>query len=212
MRILIAISLLAIGLPLTSSAAIYKFIDENGHTVFADQPGPNAEKIEKRDVQTIKTHKVRPTTTLTNPSNAQGKKTASYDEFKITKPTNDENIRANDGELNVDLKISPKLNQKLGHEILLLLDGKPVSKPETKTAFTLHGVERGQHSLSANIVDKTGSIVLSTQTITIHIKRFSLVDKVDGDNDNPESPIVSPVKRAPIAPRAPMAPRAPQAH
>ncbi len=198
MRKLIVISLLAIGLPLTSSAAIYKFIDENGHTVFADQPGPNAEKIEKREIQTIKTHKARPTTTLTNPSNTQSNKTANYDEFKITKPTNDENIRANNGEVKVDLQVSPELNQNLGHKVLLLLDGKAVSKPETKTAFTLHGLERGQHSLSANIVDETGSIVSSTQAITIHIKRFFIADKVDGNNA--ETPSVPPVKPAPQAP------------
>ena len=181
---------ISLAIPLGADAAIYKFYDEDGNVVFADQPGPNAEEIESRDVQTIKTPRVRPTTKLTND---QMKKKFSYDELKITSPNDDETIRENNGDINVDLKIKPQLRTKLKHKIVLLLDGKPVGEPGSATSFALHGVERGQHSLSAKVIDKKGETITTSGSVTVHLKRFSSLQP-------------RPVNSLPAPPQAPLAP------
>ncbi len=197
--------IMSLAIPLSASAAIYKFYDENGEIVFSDQPGPNAEKIEKRDVQTIKTPRVRPTTKLTND---QDKKKFSYDVFKITNPENDETIRKDNGDINVDITIKPQLRTKLKHKIVLLLDGKPVSESGSATSFSLHGVDRGQHSLSAKIIDKKSGVIKTAESVTIHLKRFSKLEQtpetVQPEHKNPD------VRQPPKADQARRAPRAPQ--
>jgi len=203
MRNLTAILLVFLTLPIVTSAAIYKFYDENGNVVFADQPGPNAEEIEKKDIQTVKTPKIIPTTKLTNTD--QDKKKFSYTEFKISNPKNDATIRDNNGDINVDITIKPQLRSKLKHKIVLLLDGKSVSDPGSATAFALHNVDRGQHSLSARIIDKEGNAIKTTDAVTVHLKRFSKLEQTTEatppENTNPDIP---------RAPRASQAPRAPQ--
>ncbi len=173
MRNLTVILLVFLALPLVTTAAIYRFYDENGNVVFADQPGPGAEEIEKKDIQTIKTNKARPTTKLKNTD--QDKTKFSYTEFRISKPENDATIRDNNGDVNVDITIKPQLRTKLKHKIVLLLDGKPVSEPGTATAFALHNIDRGQHTLSAKVIDKEGKTIISVDSVTIHLKRFSIL-------------------------------------
>ena len=187
---LLFLLIISLAIPLGAGAAIYKFYDENGEVVFSDQPGPNAEEIESRDVQTIKTHKVRPTTKLTNDQN---KKKFSYDEFMITSPENDETIRENNGDVNVDIKIKPQLRTKIKHKIVLLLDGKPVGEPGSATSFALHGIERGQHSLSAKVIDKKGETIKTSGSVTVHLKRFSSLQP-------------RPANALPAPPQAPPAP------
>jgi len=206
MRKLNTILLLSLTIPLVASAAIYKFYDENGEIVFSDQPGPNSEKIEARDVQTIKTPGVRPSTKLMDPD--QDKKKFTYDEFMISSPEDDENIRENNGDINVDIKIKPELRTKLKHKIVLLLDGKPVSEPGSATNFALHNVDRGQHSLSAKIIDKEGNTIKAAESVTVHLKRISLLDK-NPNAGAPGTPTVQPATQAPQAPKAPRGPQAP---
>lgn len=171
MRNLIII-LFSLTFPVGTHADIYKFYDENGNVVFADQPGPDAELIEEKELQTIKSPRIRTTTKLTDPN--AGKKVFLYEEVKITKPEDGENIRANDGEVNVDITIKPPLKKKLGHKLVLLLDGEPVTAPGTATAFALGNIDRGQHSLIARVIGKKGETVKSSDSVTIHIKRFSI--------------------------------------
>ena len=172
MRELTITFLFFLAMPLVTNAAIYKFYDEDGNVVFADQPGPDAEVIEERKIQTIKSQRTRPTTKLTEPD--QKKKAFTYKELKITNPTNDENIRSNIGDINVDISVKPQLRQKLGHKLVLLLDGKPVSEPGTATGFALHEVDRGQHSLGAKIIGKKGETIISADSVTIHLKQISI--------------------------------------
>ena len=199
MRDLTVIFLLSLAMPIATSATIYKFYDENGNVVFADQPGPKAEVIEKRDIQTIKMPKVRQTTKLTTD---QDKKAFSYDEFRISSPANDETIRENNGDINVDIAIKPQLKTKLKHQIVLLLDGKPVSEPGSATSFTLHNVDRGQHSLTARVIGKDGAAITTTDTVSVHLKRFSSLQPLPATGTtNP------PGAAKPKAPSPPQPPR-----
>ena len=171
----LAIILFSLALPLVTlatQAVIYKFYDENGNVVFADQAGPDAELIKEQKLQTIKSKKIRNTTKLTDPD--KEKKASLYSELSITNPKNDQNIRANNGEFNVDITITPELNEKLGHKLVLLINGKPVAEPSTATAFALENVDRGQHTLTARIIGKNGDTVISSTPVTIHLKRFSI--------------------------------------
>ena len=205
MRELTITLLFFLAIPLVTNATIYKFYDEDGNVVFADQPGPDAEVIEEREIQTIKSQRTRPTTKLTDPD--QKKKAFTYKELKITNPVNDEAIRNNIGDINVDVSVKPQLRQKLGHKLVLLLDGKPVSEPGTATGFALHEVNRGQHSIAARIIDKAGKTIMTAKSVTIHLKRFSQLNQksqktiqpvpIPKPKPNPQPVIPTPPKPTP---------------
>lgn len=162
-------------LPVVTAAAIYKFYDEAGNVVYSDQPGSNAEKLEDRNIQTIKADKL-PTNTKSDKSTEPFR----YDSISITRPQESETVRDNNGLVNVDVEIKPALNNKLGHQLLLNLDGKPVAEGGTATSFSLNGVPRGEHSLTAIIQDKSGKTVSSSATVIFHMKRHSILHPTPG--------------------------------
>lgn len=156
-------------LPILCSAAVYKFFDEEGNLVYSDQPGPDAEEVEMAPISTIKPRQLP--SSINQPASAS--LSATYTQFAISSPTQDETIRDNNGTISVDISIDPPLNQRAGHRILLLLDGNAVSQPVENTAFTLNNVDRGSHTLTASIVDKNDQALIS-DSVTVHIKRHSI--------------------------------------
>lgn len=157
-------------LPLAVSAAIYKFYDEDGNIVFSDQPGAHAEKLDDRKIQTIKADKVP---TIVKPAKAT--EPFSYDSITITQPQDSETIRDNNGTVNIDVEIKPELNTRLGHQLVLNLDGKAVAEGGTATSFTLNGLPRGEHTLTAIIQDQAGNSVTSSATVTLYLKHHSIL-------------------------------------
>ncbi|MFK8069240.1 MAG: DUF4124 domain-containing protein [Gammaproteobacteria bacterium] len=165
--------------PAGIQAAIYKSVDANGNVSFSDQPSPNAKKVEeiKLDPATLESPAKSRTTIKLRPPEAQvpteEKARTDYDELRIFSPENNETIRSNNGDLNVDIFLLPAVREKLGHKLVLLLDGKAVSEPGTATNFALHGVDRGKHTLSAKIVGKNGKTLKKSTSVTVHLKRYS---------------------------------------
>lgn len=157
-------------LPVVVSAAIYKFYDEAGNVVYSDQPGSNAEKLDERKIQTIKADKLPD---IKKP--AQTTKPFSYDSIIIIRPQDSETIRENNGTVTIEIEVKPELNSKLGHQLVLNLDGKPVAEGSSSTSYTLNGLPRGEHSLTAMIQDKSGKTVTSSATVNFHMKRHSIL-------------------------------------
>lgn len=86
----------------------------------------------------------------------------------MTAPQKDEALRANDGTIQLALKLEPSL--QLGHSIVLYLDGKQVADG-TDLTFTFPNVDRGTHTVFAVIRDAKGDILLNTEVTTFHVLR-----------------------------------------
>lgn len=173
---------LLLALPITGLAAIYKFYDENGELVFSDQPGPNAEKLDLEPISTIKPRIVK-----LPKANNQTQGTSLYETFTFANPTQGETLRENNGSINVDLLLNPPLDGNLGHLVELKLDGKAVSDPVSSMAFTLNNVDRGSHTLTASVIDRDQKVIAQTETITVHLKRNSvLLPKPNTKNQTPQ--------------------------
>lgn len=154
-----------------NETVMYKKIDKDGNVVFTDKPIPGSKPVKiKTDTNVVETPKV----TLpkrTRPNNNRQDQTQqefSYDTFAIDAPKNDEAIRANDGNINVVVGLSPRLLPN--HSVQLKLDGKDISQAQKVPYFSLSEMERGTHELQAVIVDdETGEEVQNSETITFHI-------------------------------------------
>ncbi len=167
--------------PVGTQAAIYKSIDANGNVSFSDEkPSSNAKEVEeiKIDPSVLKPPPAKSRTTIKlRPPEVQApteeNQRTNYDELRITSPKNNETVRANNGDLNVNISIEPKLREQLGHKVVLSLNGKPVSEPRSTTSFALHGLDRGKHTLSVKIVAKNGKTVKKATPVTVYLKRYS---------------------------------------
>ncbi len=213
-EMLLALSLFALT-PLNAVGAVYKSIGPDGNVTYSDQPQANAEKIElppgpppPAPVETLPLPSdVVPPTVVQVPPDAEPEVPpfTGYSTFTIITPENDETLRENNGSVAINLAIEPALYAEAGHKIALLLDGKPVLEGLTATQIQLGNVDRGTHTLQAQVSNAEGTVIASTSIITVHLKRISTVLL----NDNPLLAPSLPAPRSLQAPRAPQAPTVP---
>ncbi len=150
------------------SGKIYAIKDRNGNIVgYTDDPlkGSDEVKIQKGseytppESETVWT-KVEPKVVEEKP--------LGYAKFAIASPTNDATIRNNAGNIQVALDIRPALQP--GHKVQVLIDGNVVSESRGVIQSAAN-VDRGTHSISANIIDSQNNILKSTPAVTIHLHR-----------------------------------------
>ncbi|WP_195758367.1 DUF4124 domain-containing protein [Kangiella sp. HZ709] len=163
---------------------LYKKIDKNGRVIFTDKPLPGAKKVvvdTSKNVMAIpkvKTNKnvedkfVVGFGKRKQDDNNEKTKPFQYQLLSIEKPTNDEAVRANDGNLYIIVAITPMLQRE--HSIRLLMDGEAASPDQKVPYFSLTSVDRGTHQLTAQVIDdSTGEILQSSESTEFHLLRAS---------------------------------------
>lgn len=88
----------------------------------------------------------------------------------IVQPANEETVHDNEGKVVVQVAISPDLAP--GDRIVLLLDGRPVGA-QGGTTFALSGIERGAHTLQAQVVDASSAPLTASAPVTFHLWQAS---------------------------------------
>lgn len=161
-------------LPLAGSAEIYKWVDKDGATHFSDQ-APNGQNVEKLDIKpsdiTVmnRDQPVPQSTEKKAPADSKNR----YTSIKITHPTDNLAVRANDGSLKVLCDIKPSLNTKQRDKIRFHIDGQALSSIGTTCEITLSALDRGTHTIAVEIIDKAGKPLLKSATHSFHLKRVS---------------------------------------
>jgi hypothetical protein len=162
-------------LPCTLSAAeIYKQVLPNGTTSYSSEPGPNAEKIEPSPPQVISPLQPLP---ISDPDQDQRASTPAvvYSQLSVVEPADDQVIWSNEREIDVSVAIEPALKTAQGHHLVLLLDGTPVTQPSGETRFSLSDIDRGSHTLVAEVHDALGRVLLQSSPVTFHLKQHSVL-------------------------------------
>lgn len=171
---------------------VYKWKDSAGVIHYSDQRHPGAEEVTKVPIQTYK-----PSTAPAR-ENTETKETATtarYATLTFVSPTNDTTIRDNEGNVAIQLGIEPPL--AAGHAIALSIDGVRQEKTVSATTFTLSNMARGTHTLLATVIDDQGNELKSTEALTLHMVRQSVLLRPQDANQ----PNQGPVQQAPQAPR-----------
>lgn len=160
-------------------AEIYRWIDDSGNVVFSDEPQPGAERVDlppgttytpvDEEAATDEILKLSPE----DEDEAQQQDVPDY-QIRIVAPANDESIWVNNGDVTVSMIVEPTLDAERGDQVILRLDGEPVSEPRNTTTFQLNNLSRGTHSLDATVVDSNGVALTSTGTVTFHLHRASI--------------------------------------
>lgn len=173
---------LLLGTQAVAGTTIYKTVDEDGNVVFTDTPpranGPS-ETItltapNSFDPAEAGTEASNRQLWIVDPEQEAEEPGEFYAALTITSPADDENIRENAGNVTVTVKLEPPILQA-GHRFRLLLDGAPAGGTNTTGSFSLSNVDRGTHSLKAEVVDESGKVLYSGSSSTFHLQRYSVL-------------------------------------
>jgi hypothetical protein len=151
----------------TAQAAVYKSVNENGEVVYSDSPSPGAKRVKMPKLQTYQPQPVPTLKSIKRPP----VKNDYYSSFAFAKPDNDITIRDNLGVVHTELRLVPALDSGRGHLIQFYLDDEPYGPPIELLAVTMSNLERGEHRISASVLDGRGNILISAEDVVVHIHR-----------------------------------------
>jgi hypothetical protein len=96
-----------------------------------------------------------------------------YEVFEISDPTPEKTYVNIGGELNLSIRISPRLQE--GHGIMLYLDGQPVSlRPQNRTSFHLTEVWPVVHTVRAEVVSVVDGVVATTPDVQFYVRQRTI--------------------------------------
>jgi hypothetical protein len=173
MRSVLIILGLALCFSVLAQDRVYKRVNPDGSVEYSDQPIQGAEVMKVPKGSTF-TMPETPASTAAPADSTPEEASVSYDSLEITRPMNDEAIRSNEGKLTALAQVTPGLASN--HRFRWRMDGEivqDVNSPELR----LNNVDRGSHTLEAEIVDADGKVVISSETITFHLMRYSVPGK-----------------------------------
>jgi hypothetical protein len=165
--------------PVFAGQTVWKWVDAEGVTHYADRPVPGATKMEL--------------STGTTPSNANSSSAAFpssqpasvedagpvYRNFEIWKPANEETIANTGGQVSVNVRIEPVLQP--GHSLSLYLDGRLIEGfPGNTTSYDLVDVPRGGHTVVAIVTDSRGNRIQETPRIAFYVRQESVAQPPTG--------------------------------
>lgn len=169
-------TLILLASPALALATIYKWVDENGVVHYSDQPHTDAEKVHLNAPQTYKAQHYTPSPDGPPPDPSQH--AAVTTSCAIASPGDQETMQNTDT-VPVSLQIDPAPTGNT--QVSIMLDGRAVATAAGQQQFTLTGVDRGQHSITAVVRDGTGRVVCTSPGVTFFVRQPSV--------QNPVSPV-----------------------
>lgn len=160
-------------------AEIYKYVDENGNVVFSDKRNPAGQD----EVVDILPTNTIPSSPQSSQSQLQNRKKPNpnlqkdlYSELRITAPQPEEAIRANAGAITIKIHSAPPLDAAAGDLIKVFIDGQAAAQGISMNV-ELDSVDRGEHTVQAQIIDTDGQVLKSSDSVKFHVLKHSILFK-----------------------------------
>jgi len=175
--------LLLIVLGLLSSLAlateVYRWVDDQGQVHFSDRPLEGGEKVEIRPQIELGTPDVQPRARREASADSADEAAARYQSLEIISPAQEEVLWNIEGQLDVSMRLQPRLQE--GHSVELLLDGNPVEGMQRGSMQArLSEVFRGVHVLRASVRDRNGRLLIESQPRTFAVQQTSILNRAGG--------------------------------
>ena len=169
--------LLALLVSVPVFAEAYKWVDEDGITHYSDRPREGAEIVDLSEYNR-KTGAQIYRAPAANPASAAGDKSGAAQPFKyesltITSPGAEQTLWNIEGVLNVSLALQPGLRD--GDQVRVYFDGEP--RMEASTSFQIEEVYRGVHNIQAEVIDKTGKLMIRSQPNRFYVQQNSVITR-----------------------------------
>lgn len=167
-RLILSVMILMVHL--AQAETIYTWVDAKGLVHFSNMPQSRADKpitLPELNIAAPPDLKVD----IKSPSPfSLSREPLSVIHATITQPTNESVLRSNNGALTVHAELSRPLEE--GEQLQLLINQTQYQLPTTDLEWQLMHLDRGQNSLSIQVL-RDGKLIALSQPITVHILRVS---------------------------------------
>lgn len=155
---------------------IFKTVDADGNVVFTDIPpreDQTGQQIVIEDPNSFAPEAAAAPTDqwIVEPEADAEEAPFAYRSLAIASPADDEAVRENAGNVTVVTNVNPNL--RTGHVMRLLVDGQAAGEGR-QAEFSLENVDRGTHTLTVEIVDDNGDVLIRSPSTTFHMLRASI--------------------------------------
>lgn len=160
--------------PVWAASKIYRWIDANGNVVFSDHkppPGVSASTVKLKPLPTV------PAAAPPGPSPRAGNPappSVPAPVAKIVSPSNEQAVRANNGDVTIRLSVSPSLGRE--QVLHLYVDGKPAYVGRA-LSVPLTNLDRGAHDAYVVVTDVGGQAVSRSKRVKFYVLRHSILFK-----------------------------------
>ena len=159
-----------------AQAELFKWKDAEGNIIYSDQPPPGENKAESKiEEESLPQIIAIPSENAssdreTNSANNENQQSKNRN-LLIVSPKHDEAIRENSGNVSISLQVEPINFAENGSIVAVYMDGIEVARGADTTILLLN-VDRGTHTLKAELINSSGNVVLATRPTTFHLQRF----------------------------------------
>jgi hypothetical protein len=178
-------------LPLSSMAqSVFRTTDAQGNVVFTDTPPANATPADRVEIRPTNTARPPAIPPRPEPGTSGTDSAVAPYTISITEPANETTVPMGAGDFSVSVNVSPALQSV--DRLQLFVDGAPEGLPQRAPTWSLSNVYRGQHDLTAQVIDDSGQTLASSPPVRVFVMRPSL---------NSPQRSVPPVKPRPPRPQ-----------
>ncbi|MDW5378581.1 DUF4124 domain-containing protein [Halomonas sp. HP20-15] len=169
---------IAPGMEVAGAANVYRTTDAQGNVVFTDKPVGNAERVDLEPLTVVPSAQLDaapPRTQRAEPAASRdvGQPFMPYSTFRIAAPEDGQTLPTGAaGNVQVQLAIEPALRED--HKVRLLVDGAISQSALHSSAFMLTNLERGEHTLIAELLDADGKVRHRSAPVTLYVQRASV--------------------------------------
>jgi Domain of unknown function (DUF4124) len=158
--------------PVALATTVYKWVDENGVVHYSDQPHPNAEKLQVQGVQTYSANSARVAAPAVAAPETKTAPANPYNGCAIAQPLNEQNLP---NAQSVFIRVQTDPNLRPGDRIFMVMDGKPLNGGNaTSISFNVTPIERGEHTVQAQVKDNGGQVLCQTPPVTFFVQQSNL--------------------------------------
>ncbi|HEV2228614.1 MAG TPA: DUF4124 domain-containing protein [Steroidobacteraceae bacterium] len=166
----ILFTLISLGCSVALATTVYKWVDENGVIHYSDQPHPNAQKLQVEGVQTYSSNAAAVRAAEPEQSSASGN---PYKGCAIAQPLDQQNLP---NAQSVFIRVAADPVPRGADRVFITMDGQGLNGGQpTGLSFNVTPIERGQHSVSAQIRAADGQVLCQTPNVTFYVQQPNLL-------------------------------------
>ena len=165
-------TLMSLACSVALATTVYKWVDEYGVIHYSDQPHENAEKIQVQGVQTYSASAaaVRLTPDATSRSASSGN---PYKSCSIVQPADQQNLPNAES---VTVRVASNPMPRAEDRVFITLDGQALNGGQsTGLSFTVKPIDRGEHTLNAQIRGPGEDVLCRTASVTFFVQQHTLL-------------------------------------
>ncbi|HLJ39615.1 MAG TPA: DUF4124 domain-containing protein [Steroidobacteraceae bacterium] len=168
----IVFTLLSLAASVALATTVYKWVDDNGVVHYSDQPHPNAQKLQVEGVQTYSSRGASVPAPAGSSSETRAESDRTYQGCAIAQPLNQQSLP---NAQSVFIRVATDPVPRPGDRIYIMLDGQGLNGGEaTGMSFNVTPIERGAHTVAAQVRDGSGQILCQTPAVTFYVQQPNL--------------------------------------